>query len=271
MSAFRINLQSIRQRVYGDYLMGSRLDYYEDILKAALNEGYLITSVIDYYEKICSGEADKIEKIIINRHDIDTDTATARRMFEIEKKLNVKSSSYFRLSTLDRKLMLDIEAYGSEASYHFEEIATFCKQHKIRSPDKLWPHMPEIQAEFKRNYDLLKKQLGLPMKTIASHGDFVNRTLGITNNKLLNPQLKAECQILVETYEPILRNNTVGVSDGVPEFLDAESEHSFDYALKHKMQRINLLTHPRHWKTAPWINTLDNTFRFWEGVRYYYL
>ena len=39
-------------------------------------------------------------------------------------------------------------------------------------------------------------------------------------------------------------------------------------AIKAKHKTIYLLSHPRHWRTAPLENTVDNIKRLWEGFNY---
>ncbi len=68
------------------------------------------------------------------RHDVDTDPGTAAAMWDIERELGVESSYFFRLSTLAPALMADIAAGGSEASYHYEEVATVAKRRRLRTP-----------------------------------------------------------------------------------------------------------------------------------------
>jgi hypothetical protein len=72
--------------------------------------------------------------VLVHRHDIDSDLRTARKMFALEVKHGVQASYYFRLSTLDYGFMRDIEAAGGEASYHYEEVATYAKRHRLRPP-----------------------------------------------------------------------------------------------------------------------------------------
>ena len=123
-------MNAILGRLYCDYLMPSQLAAYEDLVRTAHTAGYAQTSVRRYHDMVRGRSLP--DKVIVHRHDIDTDLRTTRKLFEIEKKHGIKSSFYFRLSTLDIDLMREIEEYGSEASYHYEELATYAKKNKIK-------------------------------------------------------------------------------------------------------------------------------------------
>lgn len=257
-------MKKIFGRIYSDYMMPSRLDHHEKILVAAFNAGYTHTSLRDFFMsmKTCPAPTDKV---ILHRHDIDTDVRTARRLFQIEKKYNVKSSYYFRLCTLDVDLMNEIEEYGSEASYHYEELATFAKKHSIKDSSILRKRLPEIREEFLKNFQLLERRLGRKMITVASHGDFANRRLKLANTEILRcPVLRRACGIECEAYdEDLLGHFSVYISDRPPPQyyypitpLDAIRSHS----------RVYLLTHPRQFGTNWMENTKSNLVRFYEGL-----
>jgi hypothetical protein len=257
-------MKRIFNRIYSDYMMPSRLDQHEKILVAALNAGYTPTSLRDFSRLLKTG-AVPADKIILHRHDIDTDVRTARRLFQLEKKYNVKSSYYFRLCTLDVDLMNEIEEYGSEASYHYEELATFAKKHNIKDPDVMRQRLPEIREHFVRNFQVLERQFGRKMVTVASHGDFANRRLKLANTEILScPALRRDCGIECEAYdEDLLAHFNVYISDRPhPQYyypiapLDAIRRHS----------RVYLLTHPRQFDTNWKENTKSNLVRFYEGL-----
>mgnify|MGYP006145381963 CR=1 FL=1 len=104
--------------------------------------------------------------VLVHRHDIDTDLPTARRMFALEQKHGVRASYYFRLSTLDFGLMRDIERYGSEASYHYEEIATYAN---AVGPYKLNLITVDSTGAFEKPSELMRRLLQMS----ASPGDLV--------------------------------------------------------------------------------------------------
>ena len=240
-------------RIYSDYLMPSRLTEYEALLRQANDAGYQQCSVRSFFRALGHpGVADG--KVLVHRHDIDSDLRTARKLFALESKHGAKASYYFRLSTLDFGFMREIEAAGSEASYHYEEVADFAKRHKVRSGDEVRRHLPAIRAEFERNFVRIAERLGAPMATVASHGDFVNRRLMVLNHELLrDPELRARCGIECESYDDaLLANFDLYISDR-PHPVNYHPRSPFD-ALG-QQRRICFLTHPVHWET----NWLEST------------
>ena len=257
-------LTTIKNRIYNDYLMPSRLNEYETVLRTLNQEGYKHITFREYKKLLDTDNLDG--RYFINRHDIDTDIATAKEFFKIEKKYNAKASYYFRLSTLDFKFMKEIEDYGSEASYHFEEIAQFCKDNHIKSRDEVINRLDDIKKIFIENFKIIKNG-GMQLQTICSHGDFVNRKLQITNNEITKDEnLRKELGIICETYDKDLMDSfEIYVSDKqYPIFYSPDS--IFNYI--GEKDTICMLTHPRQWRTNFIINTIDNLKRIYEGFRW---
>lgn len=260
-------MKTLINRLYSDYLMPSRLPEYEALLGKASAAGYRQLSVREFHRAMrhTNGEQDKI---LVHRHDIDSDLRTARKMFALEAKLGVHASYYFRLSTLDYGFMRDIEAAGSEASYHYEEVATFAKRHRLRRADDVRARFPEIRELFIRNYTSIRERLGLSMATVASHGDFANRKLQIINHELLrDPDLRRHCGIECESYDTdLLRHFDLYISDR-PHPVYYYPTSPFDALGRH--QRICLLTHPVQWETN-WIeSTRCNVLRLAEELAWH--
>jgi hypothetical protein len=257
-------MKSLFNRLYADYLMPSRLGEYEAVLQQAASTGYAQMTVRDFHRGL--RQPGRLPaRVLVHRHDVDSDLRTARKLFALEMKHGVKASYYFRLCTLDYGFMRDIAAAGGEASYHYEEIAEFAKRHGIRNPDDLRQHFPEIREQFIRNFKDISERLGLPLATVASHGDFVNRRLNVINHELLrDPALRQHCGIECESYdEELLRHVDLYISDRkYPVYYRPMSP--FDALGRH--DRIMFLTHPNQWETN-WIdNTRCNTRRLIEEL-----
>ena len=258
---------SLINRFYGDFLMPSRLNTYENILKYAVESGYEFITLANFIKLIDTKNFTGRSKYFILRHDIDSDILTTKLMFEIEKKNKIHSSYYFRLSTLDFNLMKEIIRNGSEASYHFEEIATFAKKFKIKDKQLIYDDMNNIRQIFVKNFCKIEKILGYKILTIASHGDFVNRYLKIINYELLNDEIRNELGIIAEAYDPIFTNyQKARISDSAyPNFYNPYTPID---AINANLNIIYFLVHPVHWRVNIKENFLNNIHRIFEGVKY---
>ena len=254
-------MKNFLNRIDADYLMPSRLREYEALLEAANGAGYTQTTIRQFFR------GTKSERVLIHRHDIDSDLRTARKMFEVECRHDVRASYYFRLSTLDIDFMREIEAAGGEASYHYEEVADFAKRHHLRDPAEVRSYFPALRDQFALNVTRISNALGRPLSTVASHGDFANRKLQIINHELLTDNaLRKRCGIECETYDAALLDQfNIYISDRkFPVYYRPISP----FEALGRYQRICLLTHPVQWETN-WLDTTRcNLKRISEGLRW---
>ena len=202
------------------------------------------------------------------RLDIDTDLRTTRALWQVMCEMKVRGSFYFRLSTLDVGLMQEIHAAGSEASYHYEEVATYAKRHRLKSRAEVEARMPAIRALFAENYRRVKALTGLPLHTVASHGDWINRRLGITNLELLqDPSLREALGIELEAYDQALhRHYARRYSDGAYPSLWLDGDPL--EALENRLSVVEILMHLRHWAANVPVNLRDNIQRIGEELLY---
>ncbi len=260
-------IKKVSRRIYSDYLMPSRLEEYERVIVEAKINGYEHYSIRDLVESLERNEMIP-QKIFVHRHDIDTDVKTARMMFEIEKKHGIRSSSYFRLSTLDFELMKEIEEFGSEASYHFEEIATYAKRKHIKNATQVRKHFAAIQDDFLDNLKMIEEKLGSKIVTVASHGDFANRKLKIINHELLDDMsFRQRCGLKCECYDEYLMKNFDSRISDKPYPVYYAPESVFD-AITQGKKHIYFLTHPKQWKTSAIDSTKESIARLAESVRW---
>lgn len=252
-------------RIYADFLMPSRLEEYRTFLRTAIDREYQIRSVRSFWRETYGDPPQR--KYLILRQDVDTDVGTAKALFEIEQQLGVQSAYYFRLSTLDPQFMQSIEAAGSEAGYHFEEIATIAKERGLKSRDHVYQHLELIRQRFSNNLTYVRQTTGLSVTTVASHGDFVNRFLKMPNWELVNSELRDSLGIECEAYDwELNRHVTSRHSDThYPVFWKPASPIK---AILEGEQLVYVLVHPRHWRTHVLENAKDNAWRLWEGTRY---
>jgi len=260
-------MRVLLNRIYSDYLMPSRLAEYEGLVRAARDCGYHQLSLREFIKATAQGTAQGQARplTLVHRHDIDSDVRTAAKMFAIEVRHGITASYYFRLSTLDFGLMREIEAYGGEASYHFEEVADFAKRHHLKSADAVRLRFPEIRTEFQRNVTRIEQALGSKIYTVASHGDFANRRLNVINHEILHDhRFRSNCGIACEAYDPeVLKQFDLYISDRPP---PAYYYPTAPRAALGRYHCICLLTHPVQWETNWRASTRTNMRRLIDGL-----
>jgi len=263
-----MKLAAIWERVYADFFMPSQLDVFREFLKQLISCGYKMCSVEFLWARINGGQPRLHEKYVVLRHDIDTDVSTAKAMWQIEKDLGLKSSYYFRLSTVDIPFMKEIERSGGEASYHFEEIATVAKQKRLRTREAVSQQMPYIRETFKRNLNYLRAKSGLPMKIVAAHGDFVNQKLQIYNWELLkDDNFRKDVGVELEVYDEAFMSHVTSRHSEVLIPHVWKPEHPLK-AAEAGSPIIHVLVHPGNWQANRQENLVCDIRRAWEGIRY---
>jgi hypothetical protein len=262
-----MNPKTVFYRIYSDFFLPSRLGEYERLLSSALDAGYDHQTISGFYSILTRGAIKPGTFIFLHRHDIDTDVSTAAKFFSIEKKYGVRASYYFRLKTADAGLMKDIAAYGSEVGYHYEELARYAKDTRIRTKEGMMEHLPAIRERFLENLRRLEAGLGVKVKSVASHGDFVNRILGIANTPIVDDDVRQKAGIMVECYDEKLVSGYSAVISDAPYPLFYKNGNPLQ-AVEERLPVIYLLTHPRHWRANPGVNIADNVKRLFEGLCY---
>lgn len=246
-------------RLYNDYIMPNRYKEYEELLNLFKSSGYEFICVKDY-KKL---ENDKGKYIII-RHDIDSDIKIARKMFEIEKRLNIKTTYYFRLKTANKQLIQDINQYGSEVEYHYEEVAQFCKDNKTVSSQFVIDNLNKIKEEFYKNIQLFEKENNIKLYSIASHGDFINRKISIINKVVYEDEMKEKLG-LIEAYD----------IEKLIDFRTADTMYPYFWkidpkdAIKENSRKVLILVHTRWWDKAPLERLKMDFERVIEKVKYH--
>lgn len=254
----------IGQRIYNDFLRPSKEKEYELILRTANERGYEFHTILSFEDVIKEG-VDPQKKYLILRRDIDTaDFGILRKMLLIEQKYGARATYYFRWTTMNVQLMKEITEVGGEASYHFEELATFCYHHRIRHKECVLQRMEEIKAIFLSNIEKFRVKTGQPCLTISSHGDYVNTKLNLRNIVLIDERVRKESGIIREAYDTEHMNAlTYRIADQTE--LESFTEKALA-AIEKGEQVLELLTHPRQWNSPIWINLKENFIRVIKGL-----
>jgi len=265
--AVRARLRRLAERVYADVLMPSRLGSYAELLETALEAGYEVMGVGSFWSGREARQAET-RRVLILRHDVDTDPRTAAAMWRVDQRLGIESSYFFRLATLDADLAGRIAGAGGEASYHYEELATIIKRRRLRSREGAIAALPEARGMFAQNVERLRAATGLPMRVVAAHGDFVNRRLSTANWEILaDPTFREKVGIDLETYDAgYLARLPSRFSDTLhPRYWEPSDPVT---AIRAGEPVVSVLVHPRHWRADPVGNVRDDAGRLADEIRY---
>ena len=255
-------LEAITDRIFTDYVSRGRWDEYRAFLSAAKDHGY---------EFICHRDSEKwqpshSDRLFFLRHDIDTDASIARKMFSIEKDLGIHSTYYFRRCTADALLMNQIAEFGSEIGYHFEEISDYAKEHGLKTRGAVIACMDPIRTRFLENFKFFESVIGMKILTIAAHGDWINRKLGILNQELVDIHVRNATGIILEAYDEALNGRfDFRTSDSNPGFWGSAAPTNGIFLNR---KAILVLVHPRQWQRAPSSRFCLDLQRFIEEIRF---
>ena len=118
---------------------------------------------------------------------------------------------------------------------------------------------------------------GLPMRVVASHGDFVNRRLGVQNLAILaDPEFRHKAGVELETNDEAFMTHVSSRHSDThhPRFwipddaLSPIRRGDPTAAMKAGNGVVYLLIHPRHWRVNRSFNARDDVMRLWEGITY---
>ena len=160
--------------------------------------------------------------------------------------------------------MHEIAEAGGEASYHYEEIATYCYKHHIKTKDVMMQHIEDIRDLFISQYNKFKEKTGQPCLTIASHGEFVNTKLQVQNTTIIDDRVRKATGIVREAYDKSHMDLlTCRIADQVE--MEKFTEKAIA-AIERGEPVLELLTHPRQWNSPVWVNLKEELNRACKDI-----
>lgn len=260
-------LVDIRNRLRSEFFSPDRGDEYSQLLGDARARGYEIRSL----ESVWS-DVEGTHLSIALRHDVDRPaTRPAREVFSREKSAGVKSTFYFRLKDFphNEALVGELLDAGFDVGYHYEEAAAIAKELALRSRQELGKHGPRISDQFRANVALIRDRYHPGMRSVSSHGEWVNSRLGFPNHEFVSEELLAECGLWFEAYHPRFTQESSYVSD-VARYPERWTDgYSLVVAMDAGHARICVLTHPERWFRAPTVNAAYLVRRGLDEIRYW--
>jgi len=143
------------------------LTAYKELLESLMEANYKIITVEQYFSLMEQGP------FVVLRHDVDRRAQNALRMAELEAEMRIASTYYFRRSTFNQHIILDIALWGHEIGYHYEVM------------DKAKDDIGVAHALFNAELEILR--CWVPVKTCAAHG---------------NPLTKYDNREFFESFDP---------------------------------------------------------------------
>jgi hypothetical protein len=253
-------------RLRADYLQAERLDDFEALLRAALARGYKPTTLAAFAQSTQAEAPPAADRLLLMRHDIDTDVPRARRMWHIEQRLGVVGSYFFRRSTWDVGFMRELSAAGNEVGYHYEELADVVKERGAATAPQARALIGVSRERLHARLAKLRASSGLALDVLAAHGDFANRAVGVSNVELLaDAAFRAQIGARLEAYD-IEPHVSARSSDGIPPTAWVPEDPI--HAIRRGERIVEVLVHPRSWGRAPAVNARADLVRLREGCAY---
>lgn len=253
---------AVATRLYRDYLQPERLDQFRRLLARALELGYETMTLSAFAERAAAPRA----PVLLLRHDVDSDLPRARRMWEIERELGIVGTYFFRRSTWDVPLMRELSAAGCEVGYHYEELAVLIRERGAATAAEARALITPARERLSESIAELRAGSGLALDVLASHGDFANRAVDVSNVELLDDAaFRAQLGVRLEAYD-VEEHVEVRCSDGVDTVYWWPQDPGG--ALERRTGVVELLVHPRAWGAAPATNARIDLERLRDGARY---
>lgn len=203
---------------------------YRKILEAMIGKGYTFTAFD--YETINSDE-----KIVIWRHDVDFSLNRARRLAEIESKIektkikstyfiHLQSSFYNVLESDQYKMIGEIVDLGHEIGLHFD--------HGFYTQDKRMTDEKEIEEYAFLEKEMLEKYFGIDIEAVSFHNPEAANTLTLRQDYYAG-MVNAYSQTIFDNCKYCSDSNGYWRYDRLEDVI--ETGHA----------KLHILTHPAWW------------------------
>jgi hypothetical protein len=249
MSGIGFALAAVRQ-VRCRYGGSDRAGEYARLLRAGLDAGYEFVSLAEFAARTRTSVEER-PRLVALRHDVDIADVQGNRAFhQLELAAGARSTYYFRWTTAraHERLIDRLVADGFEVGYHYEEAATVAKRRGLTSEASVEAHRDEIADLMRWRTAEFRRRWNPALASASSHGDWINRRLGFSNDQLVDADLLADCGIAFEAYgDAILGRADVYVSDVAPCPAAWRDDYGLEAAIADGHRWICILTHERRW------------------------
>lgn len=210
--------------------------------------GYDVISLEQFFEL-----SDKrSNKHFVLRHDVDNIGESTRKMFDVEQKIGVKSTYYFRKSTIDMKLIDEMITNGFDVGFHYETITNYAVKNHIKNKNEV--NISMLQETLHDEIIDFENVIGHKIHSICGHGTPVNDLLKLSNNALVEGVDISNYGVKFEAYQRTIYDNIdchimdcSVIKNGGFAYRDTPIS-----AIQKGLNNIILLAHPEHWWFSPY-------------------
>jgi hypothetical protein len=216
----------------------SRWGEYRAVLVQALTAGYRIVPAEEHYLEPPPGR----EPVLLLRHDVDQAPRSAITMADVEQRLGVRASWYFRWRTARPEIVTELRRRGGTIGLHYETLTRRALAGAPADP-------AAARAELRAEIAAFAERFG-ETRSACAHGD--TRVPGVRNLALLEGEDPAGYGLALD-LDAALRGRPLGGwltdrsraegrwKDGIdPRSLIAEG-----------VTPLLCLTHPNNWISGP--------------------
>ena len=159
--------------------MDFTLTTYKKLLLAFQSAGYTFQT----FEQFLSQPADG--KVVVLRHDVDELAGNALKIAQLEHKLNVNATYYFRIvkQSNNAQVIKQIVEFGHEIGYHYEDL------------NMAEGNMEKAEKNFAKNLEYFRSFY--PVRTVAMHGSSSGK---FDNRDFWNQHKLADYGLIGEPY-----------------------------------------------------------------------
>ena len=219
---------------------------YKELLEEIKECGYNFFTMSDWLKnKPCKG--------VVIRHDVDRLAINSLRTAELEHKLNIQATYYFRMTkgSFRKEIIKKITGMGHEAGYHYEDLT-------MHGGDK----EKAIQS-FAKNLALLREHAEI--RTIAMHGKPLSRINNLDLWKsydFRDYEIEGEAYLTPE-YSGIYYFSDTGRSwkskseanykdytNGLSSEKVVRTQDLKDFIRNERPDKLILMTHPERWSST---------------------
>jgi hypothetical protein len=253
-------------RIYRDYLQPERLDAFGGFLAQALDAGYETMTLTAFAAAVGRGGRGLPRRVLLVRHDVDSDVPRARRMRDIERGRGTVGTYFFRRATWDVAFMRELEGEGCDVGYHYEELATLVKERGATGPAEARALIAPARERLRSALAELRAGSGLAVDVLAAHGDFANRAVDVSNVELLDDAaFRIEIGARLEAYDVEEHVDARASDNAWRSYWEPEDPAA---ALARGAPVVEVLVHPRAWGRSPVANARADAHRLLEGARF---